>query len=149
MIVLFLIGGMLAGMAVPIQTSINAKMGRVVGSPYLASLISMIVGTMALLILSLAIDHRVMFDTGAFYTHPWWIWFGGGLLGVTYLTSNILLLPRLGAALTVVITVCGQMIMAICIDEFGWFGVPVHELDIPRLIGVLCMLSGVFLMRKF
>ncbi|RLY51451.1 hypothetical protein D9V12_09550, partial [Staphylococcus epidermidis] len=32
-------------------------------------------------------------------------WVLGGLLGVIYLTGNLLLLPRLGAALTVVITV--------------------------------------------
>ncbi|MBP3040424.1 DMT family transporter [Bacillaceae bacterium Marseille-Q3522] len=149
MIVLFLIGGMLVGMSVPVQTSINAKLARNVGSPFIASLISMFVGLLALVILSLAIDHRITFNANLFLTNPWWIWVGGGVLGAIFLMSNILLLPRLGAALTVVITLCGQMIMAICIDEFGWFGVPVHELNVPRIIGVICMLVGVILMRKF
>lgn len=149
MIILFLLGGLLAGMSVPIQTSINSRLGREVGSPYLASTISMAAGALTLLVLALAIDHRLTFSSGAFLTHPWWIWVGGGILGVFYLVSNVMLLPRLGAALTVVITVCGQMIMAICIDGFGWFGVPFHELNTPRLIGVACMLAGIFLMRKF
>ncbi|RYL95099.1 DMT family transporter [Sporolactobacillus sp. THM7-4] len=149
MIVLSLIGGFLAGMAVPVQTSINSRLGREVGSPYLASLISMSVGTIILIILVFAADHRIMFNISMFLSHPWWIWVGGGVLGITYLTSNILLLPRLGAALTVVVTVLGQTIMAIFIDQFGWFDVPVHELNIPRLIGVAGMLFGVYLMRKF
>ena len=38
-------------------------------------------------------------------------WFVGGLLGVCFLTGNLLLLPRLGAALTVVMTVTGQIFM--------------------------------------
>jgi transporter family-2 protein len=41
------------------------------------------------------------------------------------------------------------MIMAIAIDQFGWFNVPVHELNIPRLIGIICMLGGVFLIKKY
>ena len=48
-------------------------------------------------------------------------WVLGGLLGVIYLTGNLLLLPRLGA-LTVVITVTGQIIMGVIIDTFGLLG---------------------------
>lgn len=149
MIILFLTGGLIAGGIIPVQTSINSKLGQQVGSPFLASFISFFTGTLTLIILSLAIDHRIAFDPTAFYNHPWWIWIGGGMLGVFYLTTNILLLTRLGAALTVVVTLCGQMIMAIAIDQFGLFNVPVHELNIPRLIGITCMFAGVYLIKRF
>lgn len=149
MIILFLIGGLIAGGIIPVQTSINSRLGKEAGSPFLASFISFFTGTLTLVILSLAIDHRLTFASKSFLTHPWWIWIGGGILGVFYLTTNILLLPRLGAALTVVATLVGQMIMAIAIDQFGWFNVPVHELNIPRLIGIACMFVGVFLIKKF
>ncbi|MBC8845088.1 DMT family transporter, partial [Escherichia coli] len=72
-------------------------------------------------------------------SNPWYIWVGGGTLGVIFLTANILLLPRLGSALLVMITVCGQMIMAIIIDNFGLFQVPMHEINIERLLGVILM----------
>ncbi|WP_100486791.1 DMT family transporter [Sporolactobacillus pectinivorans] len=149
MILLFLISGLIAGTSIPVQTSINSKLGRKVGSPFLSSLISFFIGTLTLLVLTLSIDHRLTFAAAAFRVNPWWVWIGGGILGVCYLTSNILLLPKLGAALTVVTTLCGQMIMAICIDEFGWFGVPIHEFNLPKLIGVVCMLAGVILMKRF
>lgn len=149
MIFLFLTAGLIAGTSVPIQTSINAGLGRTVRSPFLAAFISFLTGTLTLLILVLVIDHHLSFPLKIFYINPWWIWFGGGVLGVCYLTSNILLLPRLGAALTVVATLCGQMIMAICIDQFGWFNVPVHDLSLPRLIGVVCLITGIMIMNKF
>ncbi|MFT8319266.1 MAG: DMT family transporter [Sporolactobacillus sp.] len=148
MILIFLIGGLLAGMSVPIQTSINSRLGKKVASPFLASTISFFIGTLTLIVLTLIIDHGIGIPLSTFHSSPWWIW-TGGLLGVCYLTSNILLLPKLGAALTVVVTLCGQMIMAIAIDQFGWFSVPVHEINLPRLLGVVCMLFGVFLMKKF
>jgi transporter family-2 protein len=148
MIILFLIGGLIAGGIIPVQTSINSRLGVEVGSPFMASFLSFFTGTLTLVILSLVIDHRLTFAPDIIYTNPWWIW-TGGMLGVFYLTSNILLLPQLGAALTVVVTLVGQMIMAIAIDQFGWFNVPVHELNIPRLIGIICMLGGVFLIKKY
>lgn len=148
MIILFLIGGLIAGGIIPVQTSINSRLGVEVGSPFMASFLSFFTGTLTLIILSLVIDHRLTFAPDIFHNNPWWIW-TGGLLGVFYLTSNILLLPQLGAALTVVVTLVGQMIMAIAIDQFGWFNVPVHELNIPRLIGIVCMLGGVFLIKKY
>lgn len=149
MILLFIIFALAAGFVVPVQTSINAGLGRKVGSPMMASLISFLTGTLTLMFLALLVDHRLGFPPAVLHTLPWWAWFGGGTLGVIYLTSNLLLLPQLGAALTVVSTLCGQMIMAICIDQFGWFGVAVQPFSLPRFVGVLCLLGGVMLMQKF
>ena len=69
-----------------------------------------------------------LFD-GSFYSghtidYHWWV---GGLLGVCFLTGNLLLLPRLGAALTVVMTVAGQIIMGVFIDTFGLLGASNHS----------------------
>ena len=64
-----------------------------------------------------------MFSSSFYASHSidyhWWV---GGLLGVCFLTGNLLLLPRLGAALTVVMTVAGQIIMGVMIDTLGVLG---------------------------
>lgn len=59
------------------------------------------------------------FYAGHSIDYHWWV---GGLLGVCFLTGNLLLLPRLGAALTVVMTVAGQIIMGVMIDTLGLLG---------------------------
>ena len=99
------------GMMVPIQTSINSRLGRYTESSFYASTISFFVGTLFLFILNMIFNPK-LFD-GSFYSghtidYHWWV---GGLLGVCFLTGNLLLLPRLGALLTVVMTVAGQIIM--------------------------------------
>ncbi|EST10750.1 DMT family transporter [Sporolactobacillus laevolacticus] len=149
MISLLLIAGFFSGMTIPIQTSINSRLGLQVKSPYIASAISFLVGTLVLLIVSFLAEPHFASDIGLLSSIPWWILIGGGCLGVFYLTSNILLLPRLGSALTVVVTLLGQMIMAISIDQFGWFHVPIHELNGPRMIGILLMFVGVYVIKKY
>ncbi|MCO7175224.1 DMT family transporter [Sporolactobacillus kofuensis] len=149
MIFFMLIAGFLSGMTIPIQTSINSRLGQQVKSPYIASAISFLVGTLVLLIVSLLTGSYGVSDRELLTSIPWWMLIGGGCLGVFYLTSNILLLPRLGSALTVVVTLLGQMIMAIAIDQFGWFHIPIHELNGPRMIGILLMFVGVYVIKKY
>lgn len=49
------------------------------------------------------------------------MWFAG-VFGVTLLTGNVLLLPKLGSLKTVIMPVTGQIVMGLLIDAFGWFG---------------------------
>ena len=69
------------------------------------------------------------FYAGHSIDYHWWV---GGLLGVCFLTGNLLLLPRLGAALTVVMTVAGQIIMGVMIDTLGLLGPIKHLLLFKR-----------------
>ncbi|MBC1418248.1 DMT family transporter [Listeria fleischmannii] len=149
MVLFYLLAGILAGMVMPIQTSVNTRLKGYTQSPFIASFVSFSVGSIVLVIISLLTFHDYSSIGHAIMTSPWWIWFGGGILGTIFLTNNILLLPKLGAALTVMVTVCGQMVMAILIDQFGWFSLPVHELNPERLVGVLLMFFGVYLMQRF
>ncbi len=149
MIIFMLIAGFFSGMTIPVQTSINSRLGLQVKSPYTASAISFLVGTIVLFLVSFLAEPHFVSDISLLSSIPWWILIGGGCLGVFYLTSNILLLPRLGSALTVVVTLLGQMIMALSIDHFGWFHVPVHELNGPRITGIVFMLIGVFVIKKY
>ncbi|MBC1794359.1 DMT family transporter [Listeria booriae] len=149
MTLLLMLAGLMAGMTIPVQTAVNSRLRGYTKSPFIASWVSFLIGTLILIVLALVLEHGWTFDLHTLAVNPWWIWFGGGALGVFFLTSNILLMPRLGSALTVVITLCGQMSMALLIDNFGWFGVPIHEFNIPRLIGIALMFLGVILMQRF
>ncbi|MBC1520066.1 DMT family transporter [Listeria aquatica] len=149
MIIFYVMAGVLAGMMLPVQTSVNNRLKGYTQSPFIASFISFAVGSTVLLLLTLLTFHNFGIIPEAIAANPWWIWFGGGALGIIFLTNNILLLPRLGSALTVMVTVCGQMVMAILIDQFGWFNLPVHELNLERLLGMALMFFGVFLMQRF
>ena len=58
------------------------------------------------------------------------------ITGVIFLTGSLLLLPRLGAALTVVITVTGQILMGVVIDTFGLFGASQQQFTFLKQLGL-------------
>lgn len=146
MIFLYLLG-IFVGMLLPIQTSVNSRLSQFTRSSFYASTISFAVGTLCLLILNLIINPHV-FTTSFFSGQTFnYTWFVGGLLGVIFLTGNLLLLPRLGAALTVVITVTGQILMGVVIDTFGLFGASQQQFTFFKAIGIIFLIFGILLMN--
>ncbi|GAA2179705.1 DMT family transporter [Brooklawnia cerclae] len=134
--------GLTIGVGLPVQTSINTRLRRSVGSPFVASLVSFLVGTVFLIVVTLAGRHSVLFPASLLTEQPTWLWLGG-LFGVVYLTGNILLMPRLGAVQTVVMPVFGQVLMSLLIDNFGWFAAATRPLAPLRAAGGLLVLLGV------
>jgi bacterial/archaeal transporter family-2 protein len=43
--------------------------------------------------------------------------------------------------------IAGQLACSLVLDQNGWLGVPVHPIDLPRALGVLCLVAGVVLIR--
>lgn len=134
--------GIVAGLALPIQTSINSCLRYRVKSPYLASTVSMVIAAIFMLILSLVTRQPLLFSLKEFTEQPWWVWIGG-LMGDIALTFNVLLLPHLGAVQTIIIPLLGQIIASMLIDNFGWFNLPVHKFTLTRLAGIMVLLIGV------
>ena len=54
---------------------------------------------------------------------PWWGWLGG-LCGATYVTSVFLLIPEIGVAPTIALTVAGQQIASVFVDRHGLLRLP-------------------------
>ena len=136
-----------AGAILPVQASLNAKMGKVLGDPVYASLISFLVG--AVVLLTYALITRVDFtQIGATGSAHWSVWMPG-LLGAFFVTSTILLVPKLGIALTFGLVVTGQMGLSLILDHYGLMGLPVHTINWQRLLGVVLIIGGVVLVRRF
>ncbi|MBW1605878.1 DMT family transporter [Lactobacillus sp. Sy-1] len=140
----FLIG-IIAGLVLPVQTSINTKLKNTMqGSPFLASMVSFTIGTVALLIANLVQGNSILIAPNVFTTQPAWIWLGGAL-GVIGLTANIVIFPYLGAVQTVVMPILGQILMGMIIDNFGLFKAPVQPFTLMRLLGIIVLLAGIFM----
>jgi len=143
----FLLMALLAGMSVPTQAGINAQLGLWTRSPVLASTISFMVGTLTLILYSLAT--RIPLPSLATVgNHPWWIWVGGSL-GAFFVTATIILVPKLGATAMVALILAGQMIASLLLDHFGALGYPLHPVNLGRVAGVLLVCGGVWLIKIF
>ncbi|WP_407893629.1 DMT family transporter [Lacticaseibacillus sp. N501-2] len=136
--------GLVIGFGLPIQTSLNSRLKEAFGSPFWSSLISFAIGTIGLALVVVFQGQSLMPSAIALSQLPWWIWLGG-VFGVIYLTSNILLFPKLGAVQTVIFPVLGQILMGLLIDNGGWFDTTPNPLTAMRVIGALLVIAGVLI----
>lgn len=137
---ILLLPALVAGAVVPFQAGANATLGRLLGHPLWATLVSLAVSIAV--ILPLLAAFRVSAPAaGAALKGPWWIW-TGGLAGVIYITAALLLAPRLGAANFMVAVIAGQMIASLAIDHFGLMGFAARPVNPARLAGVLLIVGG-------
>ncbi len=79
---------------------------------------------------------------------PWWAW-AGGFYGAFFVAVGAYAAPRLGIASMVTIGVAGSMIGALVIDHFGAFGLDRTPISLGRVLGVLLVVAGVLLVRRF
>jgi bacterial/archaeal transporter family-2 protein len=77
---------------------------------------------------------------------PWWGWLGG-LCGATYVTSVFLLIPEIGVAPTIGLTVAGQQIASVLVDRYGLLRLPKRPISRIRTTGVAALLAGVALIQ--
>ena len=145
--ILLLFVALLAGAMMPTQAATNNKMALVTGSPILAAFLSFMVGTVALLA-CVVVAGTPMTSFAAIKDAPPIAW-AGGLFGAFFVTAAVLLVPRMGVAMTFSALIAGQMIVTLIIDHYGLLGVPVKEISIPRVIGIVLIAAGVILIRKF
>jgi transporter family-2 protein len=143
----FILLALAAGAMMPTQAATNNKMALVVNSPVLSAFISFFVGTVALFIY-LLISGVPLANISSAKEAPAIAWIGG-LLGAFFVTAAVVLVPRFGVALTFSLIIAGQMLVTLVIDHFGLLGVPVKEVSLARVGGILLITAGVVLIRRF
>jgi transporter family-2 protein len=139
---------MVCGAVLTTQVGGNVLLGRSINDPYIPAAVNMVTGLVFTLLL-LLIAHRPVPAIEQLRAAPWWTWLAGGFLGTVYLTGNILLAPKLGAAALVGLVVTGQLLFAVLADNYGWLGFEQHDATIWRGLGCLLMMGGVTLIAKF
>ncbi|PRX50963.1 transporter family-2 protein [Prauserella shujinwangii] len=136
--------GVAAGAALPVQGAVNAALLRTLREPFAVALTSFTVATAAILVLSLALlvagrtprpAVRPLADM------PWWGWAGAGC-AAAYVTATFLLIPVIGAATTVALTVTGQQLASAAIDGRGLFLLPRRPLTTARVAGLSLLVVG-------
>ncbi len=138
---------LLAGLAVAIQTGVNAQLRLVVSNPTLTALLSFTVGTVILSVYVLVTSHHTLPSVHTLTNIPWWKWLGG-VMGAFYITTVVIIAPKIGAANTLGFIVAGQLISAVIFDHFGLVGFVVRPVTLLRILGVVFLIVGVYLIRR-
>jgi bacterial/archaeal transporter family-2 protein len=137
--------GLAAGAALPLQGAVNAQLRSDLDAPVAAGAWSFVVAAAAMLaVLALARPRGA--QVNRLGGVPWWGWLGG-LCGATYVMSVFLLIPEIGVAPTIGLTVAGQQLASLLVDRFGLLRLPRRTISRHRLAGVAALLAGVALIH--
>jgi len=138
----------LAASAIPVQATVNGRLGQYLANPFLAALCSFLGGT-ALLTLVILI------------TTPGWpslpegrsllsvnpLLLTGGLLGAVFVTTVLTLVPRVGPANVITATIVGQLLASVIIEHYGWLALPQHPVGWAKVAGCGLLIVGMMLIQ--
>ncbi|HXT08646.1 MAG TPA: DMT family transporter [Roseiarcus sp.] len=134
------------GALFPVQSAANALLARGIGGTIAATLVSFISGLIVLLCLN-ALVFRQWPSFSDLAAQPMWLLWVGGIIGATFLSSNVFMAPRFGSAATLAFVMAGQLASALAIDRFGLFAFPMRDLSVGRIGGVALVVVGALLVR--
>lgn len=146
MVSLYMVLALLGGMLVPFQAGVNMALAVRLTSPVWAAFVSFAVGMVALALYASRLQFpdwpKVLAEA------PWYLWVGG-LCGAYLVWMSIFVAPKIGAAVLIACLVGGQMFSSVLFDHYGWLGYEVRPINMGRILGVVFIMGGAFLVRKF
>lgn len=136
----YLLLALLGGITLAAQVGINSSLRVALGSPVTAALANFLVGLIGLALYALLI-RAPWPDREAMANAPWWVWFGG-LLGAFYVTVVALVGQRIGVTVLLALTVTGQLVASLVIDQYGLLGMPQQSVTIAKIAGAILLMAG-------
>ena len=133
-------GGMIA-----LQAPINSQLGKQIGT-FQAAFTSFAIGTVVLCVIASLSKGGI--GNVAEARHVSWYYLLGGVLGACYVTCVLVSVRTLGAGGVTAATIAGQLSMAVVVDQFGWLGVERNPITLARVVGVLLLAAGTYLVVR-
>jgi transporter family-2 protein len=146
-LVLGVIGALLTGLAIGTQSTLSSRIGSLIGSFKTGVFMNLIGGALAGLILVVLIlvngktYAKLTPTSGVLLTIA-------GALGILIITGVAFSLQRTGVAAGIATLILGQMVVSIIADAFGWGGASPIPVTLPRILGLVLMAAGVYLLLK-
>jgi transporter family-2 protein len=132
-------GGLIA-----LQPAVNAGLGKATGS-LPAALVSFAIGTVLLAAL-VVLSGRASGLSSTFDVR--WYYLLGGILGAAYVFAALSTVGSIGAGGVAAATITGQLTMSVVIDRLGILGLEQTPITAPRVIGVVLLLAGTYLIVR-
>ncbi len=130
----------LTGVILAVMVSLNGGVSNVAGN-YAASVIIHLVGLIGIIFVLFYKKLKIKNLKGI----PFYM-FTGGLIGVfTVLFTNSSSVV-LGVSLTVSLSLLGQLVTSLVIDNFGYFDMPVIKFDKRKILGLAIIAVGIYVM---
>ncbi len=135
----------LTGGMVALQAPVNSVLGRAIGT-WQAAFVSFAIGTVALACIAALATGGL--GQVADIRNVSWYYLTGGLLGAAYVTTILVTVRTLGAGGIVAATIAGQLAVSVVVDHFGLIGVAKHPITLTKIVGVVLLAAGTYLVVR-
>jgi len=136
----------IAGLTITTQAGVNSQLRVAVNNPWVAAFISFLVGTVILGLYIVAT--RQPFPSFTQLRGIELYKYTGGLLGAFFVTVIILTVQKIGSANVFALVIAGQLFMALLYDHLGLFGFPQSNISVTKMLGVILLVVGAYMINK-
>jgi bacterial/archaeal transporter family-2 protein len=138
-ILIGLLGGISVGIQSPLAGAISQRVGGVASSFIIHASGAVFSGVLLLL--------RGGENIRAVGTLPFYM-FGAGAFGLLLYLTISHTMPKLGAGAAVMLIIAGQLLIGLLIDHYGWLDATVRPIEPTRVLAVLLVLGGAYLLAR-
>lgn len=135
--------GLIGGVAVGIQSPMAGAMGQKVGGTASSFIVHLSGAILSGVFLFVKGGEKIR----DWHTLPWYMLFAGIFGLILYQTISVTL-PRLGSTMMITLVIIGQLLTGMVIDHFGLMGVAVRPIDLSRILGLVVLLAGGYLISR-
>ena len=128
------------GVILAIMVSLNGVVSNAAGN-YASSVIIHFIGLIGIIFVLIFTKSKIKNLKGI----PFYM-FSGGLIGVLTVLFTNASSGVLGVSLTVSLTLLGQLVTSLVIDNFGYFNMPVVKFDKRKILGLVIIITGIYVM---
>ncbi|MDL2212024.1 DMT family transporter [Erysipelotrichaceae bacterium OttesenSCG-928-M19] len=139
--------GVIIGMVIAIQGTINGQFGIALQSPIKAALFSFTIGSIVMIIVTLFKERtfsNILLPIKQKASPLIWI---GGLFGAIYVIIIVILVNNFGIGQAVVIGLFGQICGSIIIEHFGLLKAKQSNVKLIQIIGLIIMFGGIIIIK--
>lgn len=130
------------------QPGINAMLrANLDGKAFQASVVSFLAGVTVMSAIAL-FSGQGLPSPSRVVALPWWMWVMGGTLGAVFVTTALVVVPKIGPAMFFGCLVAGQMFASIVLEQFGWLGLSQDPVNLGKIAGATLIVAGVFLIGR-
>lgn len=129
-----------------VQSGINSQLKSQLNHPIFASLISFVVGLLLLICIIILQKQPIPSFSELTAVSAWK--YTGGFLGAMIVTVSLLSIAQIGASSMFVTIIAGQLLAALIMDHCGLLGLPVVKISTQKIIGIVLLIAGVYLVNK-
>lgn len=144
-LVMGVIAALITGLAIGAQSTLSSRVGSIIGSFRTGVLTNFVGGMIAglVLVVLLIINGKEYIKIPAVAALLLVL---AGALGIMIITGVAFSLQRAGVAAGLATIILGQMVISLVADARGWAGAEPIPVTLPRILGLVIMAAGVYLL---